>query len=483
VAQALNRLHLATLLFDLLTPEEALDRDYVFDIPLLASRLKEAYRWLLGNPSFNRTPVGFFGASTGAAAAATAAAELGTGVSALVSRGGRVDLARASLSKIQCPTLLIVGGWDEPVLSWNREVLTLLKKGSFKVIPKATHLFEEPHAMPAVLDAAGTTLLRAARFEPATELIDIHGSGGSSDGIELAEPTDDIIPFVGDDLPDIEAVWHALVLGVRDYVTKNGFPSIALGLSGGIDSAVCAVIAADAIGATRVFGVSMPSKYSSDGSKDDARALAETIGCHYDVQPIAELVTPFETQLGLTGVAAENIQARARGMILMALSNQHGHLILTTGNKSEVAVGYSTMYGDTVGGFAPLKDVFKTLVWDLARWRNAFAESRGETPPIPVNSITKPPSAELRPDQTDQDSLPPYDVLDAILDHLVSRRDSIDSVVEAGFDRATVERIAGLVAGSEWKRRQGAIGPRISRMAFGRERRLPITVKHTRGLG
>jgi NAD+ synthase (glutamine-hydrolysing) len=155
---------------------------------------------------------------------------------------------------------------------------------------------------------------------------------------------------------------------VRDYVTKNGFPSIALGLSGGIDSAVCAVIAADAIGATRVFGVSMPSKYSSDGSKDDARELATTLGCHFDVQPIADLVTPFETQLGLTGVAAENIQARARGMILMALSNQHGHLIMTTGNKSEVAVGYSTMYGDTVGGFAPLKDVFKTLVWDLARW-------------------------------------------------------------------------------------------------------------------
>ena len=335
----------------------------------------------------------------------------------------------------------------------------------------------------AVLDAAGPTLLRAARFVAATELIDIHGSGVSSDGIELAEPADDITPFVGDDLPDIEAVWNALVLGVRDYVTKNGFPSIALGLSGGIDSAVCAVIAADAIGANRVFGVSMPSKYSSDGSKDDARELATTIGCHFDVQPIADLVTPFETQLGLTGVAAENIQARARGMILMALSNQHGHLILTTGNKSEVAVGYSTMYGDTVGGFAPLKDVFKTLVWDLARWRNTSAESRGETPPIPVSSITKPPSAELRPDQTDQDSLPPYDVLDAILDHLVSRRDSIESVVAAGFERATVERIAGLVAGSEWKRRQGAIGPRISRMAFGRERRLPITVKHTPGLG
>lgn len=280
----------------------------------------------------------------------------------------------------------------------------------------------------------------------------------------------------------MEAIWNALVLGVRDYATKNRFPSIALGLSGGIDSAVCAVIAVDAIGADRVFGVSMPSKFSSDGSKDDALELANNIGCHFDVQPIADLVTPFESQLGLTGVAAENIQARVRGMILMALSNQHGHLVLTTGNKSEVAVGYSTMYGDTVGGFAPLKDVFKTLVWALARWRNAEAEKRGENPPIPTSSITKAPSAELRPDQTDQDSLPPYDVLDAILEQLVSRRVSIDAVVADGFDRATVERIAALVAGSEWKRRQGAIGPRISRMAFGRERRLPITVHRTPGL-
>ena len=335
----------------------------------------------------------------------------------------------------------------------------------------------------AVLDASGSTLLRAKRFDSALELFDIHGTGESTDGLALAEPDDHITPFIGGDLPDLEAIWQALVIGVRDYVTKNGFPSIALGLSGGIDSAVCAVISADAIGANRVFGVSMPSKYSSDGSKDDARELAETIGCHYDVQPIAELVTPFETQLNLTGVAAENIQARARGMILMALSNQRGHLVISTGNKSEVAVGYSTMYGDTVGGFAPLKDVFKTLVWELARWRNATAESRGETPPIPLSSITKAPSAELRPDQTDQDSLPPYEVLDAILDQLISHRHSINAIVSAGFERDTVERIAGLVAGSEWKRRQGAVGPRISRMAFGRERRLPITVRHTPGLG
>jgi NAD+ synthase (glutamine-hydrolysing) len=232
-----------------------------------------------------------------------------------------------------------------------------------------------------------------------------------------------------------------------------------------------------------VFGVSMPSQFSSDGSKDDARALATNLGCHYDTHPIAELVEPFERELNLSGLAAENIQARARGMVLMSLSNQHGHLVLSTGNKSEVAVGYSTIYGDSVGGYAPLKDVFKTLVWDLARWRNSVATERGETPPIPENSISKPPSAELRPDQTDQDSLPPYDVLDAILEHLISRRDSIDTVISHGFDRSTVERVAGLIAGAEWKRRQGAIGPRISRMAFGRERRLPITMRQTPGLG
>ena len=335
----------------------------------------------------------------------------------------------------------------------------------------------------AVLDAEGTVLLRAPLFTPALELIDITGTGFAGDGISLTEPRDTITPSVAPDLPDIEATWNGLVLGVRDYTLKNGFPSIVLGLSGGIDSAVCATIAADAIGAQRVFGVSMPSQFSSNGSKDDASALATNLGCHYDTHPIAELVEPFERELNLSGLAAENIQARARGMVLMSLSNQHGHLVLSTGNKSEVAVGYSTIYGDSVGGYAPLKDVFKTLVWDLARWRNSAATERGETPPIPENSISKPPSAELRPDQTDQDSLPPYDVLDAILEHLISRRDSIDTVISHGFERSTVERVAGLITGAEWKRRQGAIGPRISRMAFGRERRLPITMRQTPGLG
>ena len=272
--------------------------------------------------------------------------------------------------------------------------------------------------------------------------------------------------------------WNALVLGLRDYVHKNGFKSVVLGLSGGIDSAVCATIAADAIGAENVYGVSMPSRYSSDGSKDDALDLASRRGINYQVQTIEDLVKPFETQLSLDGLPAENLQARVRGVILMALSNKDGHLTLTTGNKTELAVGYSTIYGDTVGGYAPLKDVEKTLVWELARWRNAYATSRGEVEPIPVNSIEKPPSAELRPDQVDQDSLPPYDILDSILDAYINRRKSRAEIVAFGFDEDMVRKVLTLVDRAEWKRRQGAIGPKITGMAFGRDRRLPITNKY-----
>ena len=222
-----------------------------------------------------------------------------------------------------------------------------------------------------------------------------------------------IEPDIAELPDDREQLWNALVLGLRDYVEKNGFASVILGLSGGIDSSVCAALAADAIGADRVHGVSMPSRCSSDGSRADADDLAANIGLHYTIEPIAELVAPIENQLLLTGTAAENLQARIRGIILMGLSNLNGHLVLTTGNKTELAVGYSTIYGDSAGGFAPIKDVPKMLVWELARWRNAQAVARGETPPIPENSITKPPSAELRPDQTDQDTLPPYELLDA----------------------------------------------------------------------
>jgi NAD+ synthase (glutamine-hydrolysing) len=206
--------------------------------------------------------------------------------------------------------------------------------------------------------------------------------------------------------------------------------------------------------------------------------LAGNLGCNYETVAIETMVSAFEANLRLSDLAAENLQARMRAVILMAKSNTDGHLTLTTGNKTELAVGYSTIYGDSVGGFAPIKDVEKTLVWELARWRNVWAQNRGEVPPIPENSISKPPSAELRPDQTDQDSLPEYELLDAILDGYVEKRMSSDELIAKGFDPAVVERIVSLVDRAEWKRRQGAIGPKITGMAYGRDRRLPITNKY-----
>ncbi len=316
-----------------------------------------------------------------------------------------------------------------------------------------------------LVDSTGKLIGRAKQFE--------------SDLIFFDLESKDEVAMIGDPRitknDDREQVWNALVLGLRDYVNKNGFKSVVLGLSGGIDSAVCASIAADAIGADRVFGVSMPSRYSSDHSRSDADDSAERIGLHFRTEPIESMVSAFESQLGLDGVAAENLQARMRGVILMGLSNAEGHLTLTTGNKTELAVGYSTIYGDSVGGFAPIKDVEKTLVWELAKWRNDFAAANGQTPPIPENSISKPPSAELRPDQTDQDSLPEYELLDQLLDNYVEKRLGRDQIIGLGFDAAVVDRIIGLVDRAEWKRRQGAIGPKITGMAFGRDRRLPIT--------
>ncbi|MEN9604238.1 MAG: hypothetical protein RL545_927 [Actinomycetota bacterium] len=317
------------------------------------------------------------------------------------------------------------------------------------------------------IDAAGTVTARGEQFKEDMVLIDFDGASATLVSEHVQTKADD----------DWQ-VWNALVLGLRDYVQKNGFKSVVLGLSGGIDSAVVATIASDAIGAENVFGVSMPSKYSSDHSKGDAAVLAENLGCHYETVAIEPMVDSFESNLELGGLASENLQARMRGVILMALSNAKGHLTLTTGNKSELAVGYSTIYGDSVGGFAPIKDVEKTMVWKLARWRNDWAVKNGQTPPIPENSIVKPPSAELRPDQTDQDSLPEYDLLDAILDAYVEKRLGIEEIVAMGFQLDTVNRIIGLVDRAEWKRRQGAIGPKITGMAFGRDRRLPITNKY-----
>lgn len=338
-----------------------------------------------------------------------------------------------------------------------------------------------------VVDRSGTLVARSPLFREHLNLV----------SLDLPDATDHPLPagaqlVVVDSKPsahvegfaeiceppdDLEVIWEALVTGVRDYVDKNRFSSVMLGLSGGIDSAVCAAIAADALGSERVHGVSLPSQYSSEHSRDDARQLADNIGLHYRVEPIADLVAPFDTQLGLTGLAAENVQARVRGVVLMSLSNLEGHLILTTGNKSELAVGYSTIYGDSVGGFAPIKDVPKTMVWELARWRNDKATRAGHTPPIPTASIDKPPSAELRPDQTDQDSLPDYAILDDILELFIVEGLDHPQIVARGFDSEVVAQVMILVDAAEWKRRQGAIGPRISSVAFGRDRRLPVTAR------
>ncbi|MFN2519268.1 MAG: NAD+ synthase [Jatrophihabitantaceae bacterium] len=282
-------------------------------------------------------------------------------------------------------------------------------------------------------------------------------------------------PVLAERMSDEAEVWGALVLGLRDYAAKNRFRSVVVAVSGGIDSAVVAAIAADALGGSNVHGVSMPSAYSSPHSRSDASDLAQRLGAHYRVVPIAPMVDPFVSSLGLSGLAEENVQARVRGSTLMAISNAEGHLVLATGNKSELAVGYSTIYGDAVGGFAPLKDVPKTLVWTIARWRNALAESRGETAPIPPSSITKRPSAELRPDQFDSDSLPDYRVLDAIIERYVDGDEGVEQIIAAGFERALATQIAQLIDRAEWKRRQYPIGPKISLKSFGRDRRLPVT--------
>jgi NAD+ synthase (glutamine-hydrolysing) len=281
-------------------------------------------------------------------------------------------------------------------------------------------------------------------------------------------------------LPDSEEVYRALVLGVRDYVRKNGFDTVILGLSGGIDSALTATIAADAVGPGKVYTVLMPSRYSSDHSITDAEDLVARQGLHAETVAIKPMVDAFEAALSpagfpAEGLPAENLQARVRGVVLMGLSNAAGHLVLTTGNKSELAAGYSTLYGDSAGGYGPIKDVFKTLVWELARWRNGQAEAQGERPPIPENSITKPPSAELAPGQQDTDSLPDYETLDALLDDYVEQDMGSGDLIAKGYDPDLVQRVIYLVDHAEYKRRQYPPGPKITNKNFGRDRRLPIT--------
>ena len=332
-----------------------------------------------------------------------------------------------------------------------------------------------------VVAADGQLLARAHEFVSELLVLDLLLPVGTAAvvGAQLttrAQPRTAIPePVIPPELADEPEVYLALVTGLRDYVRKNGFSSVTLGMSGGIDSALVAAIACDAIGAEQVHGVSMPSRYSSEHSRDDAAEQARRTGMPLRTVAIAEMFDAFSSQLGLTGLAEENLQARIRGTTLMGISNQEGPLVLATGNKSEIAVGYSTIYGDAVGGFAPIKDVPKSLVWRLARWRNDDATRRGEIPPIPENSISKPPSAELRPDQLDSDSLPDYAVLDDILDAYVEHDKGAQELLDAGFSHDLVDRIVRLIDTAEYKRRQYPPGPKITFKACGRDRRLPIT--------
>jgi NAD+ synthase (glutamine-hydrolysing) len=350
-----------------------------------------------------------------------------------------------------------------------------------------------------VVSAEGEVITRAPQFEEGCVLVDLElpaaaeeaPSGPADDGLEIEHRTisTEVLPAYEPQVPgeqrprlgDDEEIYLGLVVGLRAYITKNGFRSVLIGLSGGIDSALVAAIACDAIGARNVYAVSMPSRYSSEHSRSDAAEMARRTGLNYRTVPIGPMFDAYMGSLHLTGLAEENLQARLRGTTLMAISNQEGHLVLATGNKSELACGYSTLYGDAVGGFAPIKDVLKTKVWELARWRNVVALERGQTPPIPENSIVKPPSAELRPGQVDTDSLPDYELLDRILDLYVEQDQGREAVIAAGFDADTVLRIMRLVDTAEYKRRQYPPGTKITAKGFGKDRRLPITNRWREG--
>ena len=333
-----------------------------------------------------------------------------------------------------------------------------------------------------VVSAAGEVIARAPQFEDGIMLVDIDvATRTSTPDVTISEDEvvldRTLVPGIAARLGDEEEMWNAIVVGLRDYVAKNGFTSVLVGLSGGIDSALVAALAVDALGPDRVHGVGMPSKYSSEHSLADARQMAANTGLGFRVVEIQQMVDAFIKELSLTGLAEENVQARVRGTTLMGLSNQEGHLVLATGNKSELACGYSTLYGDAVGGYAPIKDIYKTDVWALSRWRNQVAREAGETPPIPENSITKEPSAELRPDQKDSDSLPEYEILDRVLKAYVDDDLGRDALIAAGFDKDLVMRVIGLVDRAEYKRRQYPPGTKVSQRAFGKDRRLPMTSK------
>ncbi|WP_327583356.1 NAD+ synthase [Nonomuraea sp. NBC_00507] len=386
----------------------------------------------------------------------------------------RLELCRRRAREAGCALVYVnqVGGQDELVFDGD----SIVVDGSGELVARAGQFREE-------LLVVDLDDLPVSDAEPGTYP---HDAGDDStitvERLVLSEQP--VAPYPAEpagiaERLDLHAeVYAALVLAVRDYVRKNGFQSIILALSGGIDSALTATIASDAIGPSRVHVVLMPSRYSSEHSVTDAEELVRRQGVNAQMVPIADVVDAFEKEIELSGLAAENLQARVRGMILMGLSNQHGHLVLTTGNKSELATGYSTLYGDSAGGFAPIKDVPKTMVWALSRWRNAHSDPQflmTAERPIPENSIIKEPSAELRPDQRDTDSLPPYEVLDRLLDDYVEKDMGSQELIAAGHDPELVTRMIRLVDLAEYKRRQYPPGPKITPKNFGRDRRLPIT--------
>ena len=379
----------------------------------------------------------------------------------------RLDLCRRRATRAGCALAYVnmVGGQDE--LVFDGDSLVVAADGT--LLARAPQFDDTLLVVDVDVPAARHT----TRLPDGTDVVVVSAIADTRPGPATTTPS--AAAVVAQRVPVEEEVYRALVTGLRDYVRKNGFRSVVLGLSGGIDSALVAAIAVDALGADDVHGVSLPSAYSSQHSRDDAADLARRTGLHLRTVPIAPMVDAYLGSLQLTGLAEENLQARVRGTTLMAISNQEGHLVLATGNKSELAVGYSTIYGDAVGGFAPIKDVAKTMVWRLARWRNDEAGRQGETPPIPESSIEKPPSAELRPGQLDSDSLPDYALLDDVLDDYVEQDRSAQDLVDQGFDVALVDRVLRLTDAAEYKRRQYPPGTKISFKAFGRDRRLPIT--------
>jgi NAD+ synthase (glutamine-hydrolysing) len=385
-------------------------------------------------------------------------------------RAERLAVLERRVAEAGCAVAYVnqVGGQDELVFDGDSLVLaangTLLASGAqfaedlvLVDLPIGPH---RPHAVTELL--------------PRTVVTEPRRSGRSELRAVATRPP----------LSDHAEVYEALVLGTRDYLRKNGFEEAVIGLSGGIDSSLVAAVAADAVGGARVHGVSMPSRYSSEGSRQDATALAERLGIDLKVVPIEEAHVAFAAMLAPVlgrepfGLTDENLQSRLRGVLLMAISNAKGWIVLTTGNKSEMATGYSTLYGDSAGGFAVIKDVPKTLVYDLCRYRNTQAVLEGLPAPIPDSVLDKPPSAELRPDQRDDQSLPPYDELDPVLQGYVERDRTAADLVAEGFDPAVVDRVVRLVDGAEYKRRQMPPGIRITTKAFGKDRRMPITNRY-----